>query len=323
VKLGDQVGAGQLLATIDPSNQENRIRNQETQLNQQKFFLANQAANVGLQESNLARQESLKARGIGASEKYDQAAAQLRQARAQLAQAEAQVKMREVELESAVNDLSRTKIKAPIDGIVAEVVARQGTTVNANQNTPTIIRLAKMDVMTVRAQVSEADIMKVKPGQKVYFTVLGEPQRKYYATLRARELTPANGVLDPGAGGNPKGAIYYNALFEVANTDGSLLPAMTAEVHVVLKEARNVPTIPSTALGDRDADGRYSVRVVKPDGEVEQRKVTVGLNNNFLAEVKSGLKVGDQVVVGEAGPPQSAQAAGRGPLFGNAQVPLP
>jgi membrane fusion protein, macrolide-specific efflux system len=177
--------------------------------------------------------------------------------------------------------------------------------------------------MTVRAQISEADIMKVKPGQKVYFTVLGDPNRKYYATLRARELTPANGVLDPGQGGIPKGAIYYNALFEVENKDGSLLPAMTAEVHVVLREATKVPVIPATALGPKTADGRYAVRVVTFGGNVEERKVEIGLNNNFLAEVKGGLKVGDKVVVGEAGPPQASSTAARGPLFGSAPVAAP
>lgn len=320
VNLGDEVKANQLLAEIDPTNQLNQIRNQEAQLNQQKSFLTNMQANVGLQEANMARQESLKERGIGASERFDQAVAQLRQARAQLAQAEAQVRAREVEMENAHNNLEKTKIRAPIDGIVAEIVARQGSTVNTNQQTPTIVRLAKMDMMTVRTQVSEADIMKVKPGQKVYFTVLGDPTRKYYATLRARELTPANGVLDPGQGGIPKGAIYYNALFEVPNTDGSLLPAMTAEVHVVMREALNVLTIPSTALGPRGADGRHTVKVVTRNGGVEERKVVIGLNNNFTAEVKSGLKAGDKVVVGQASATAPAPASS-GPLFGSIAKP--
>lgn len=320
VNLGDQVKANQILAEIDPTNQLNRIRNQETQLNQQKSFLTNMQANVGLQEANMARQESLKERGIGASERYDQAVAQLRQARAQLAQAEAQVKTREVELEGAHDELAKTKIRAPIDGIVAEIVARQGSTVNTNQQTPTIVRLAKMDMMTVRTQISEADIMKVRPGQKVYFTVLGDPNRKYHATLRARELTPANGVLDPGQGGIPKGAIYYNALFEVPNTDGSLLPAMTAEVHVVMREAVGVLTIPSTALGPRGPDGKHTVRVATRNGGVEERRVVVGLNNNFTAEVKSGLKAGDKVVVGQASAAAPA-AKSSGPLFGSLPKP--
>ena len=125
----------------------------------------------------MSRQQQLKDRGIGLGATFDQAVAQLKQARAQLAQAETQIRTREVELENAQNNLERTNIRAPIDGVVAEVVAREGTTVNTNQQTPTIVRLAKMDVMTVRTQISEADVIKVKPGQKVYFTILGDPER--------------------------------------------------------------------------------------------------------------------------------------------------
>jgi macrolide-specific efflux system membrane fusion protein len=191
--------------------------------------------------------------------------------------------------------------------------------VNVNQGTPTIVKLAKMDVMSVRAQVSEADITKVKPGQKVYFTLLGEPDKRYYATLRMREVTPAGGVLDPNGNGAPKGAIYYNALFEVPNKTGELLPAMTAEVHVVLGEAQKVLTVPVTALGSREADGRYKVRVIGPDGQAQDRLIAIGLTNASVAEVKAGLRVGERVVIGEASA-KGAKAA-RQPLFSGLSAP--
>jgi macrolide-specific efflux system membrane fusion protein len=278
-------------------------------------------ANVGMNQANLTRQTKLRAAGVGSDAQYEQAEAQLNGNKANVQQFENQVHTQETNVDLAKINLDKATIRAPLDGIVAEIVTRQGMTVNTNQGTPTIVKIAKMDTMSVRAQISEADITKVRPGQKVYFTLLGDPDKRYYATLRMREVTPAGGVLDPSStsGGPPKGAIYYNALFEVPNKDGQLLPAMTAEVHVVLGEAKGVLTVPLTALGDKDNAGRYLVRVIGPDGAPQDRKVTIGLANSSVAEVKAGLRVGERVVIGEA---QSDKAkSAKSPLFAGLSAP--
>ena len=93
---------------------------------------------------------------------------------------------------------------------------------------------------------------------------------------------------------------YYNVLFDVPNADGKLFPSMTAEVHVVLAEAQGVVTVPSVALGPKAADGSNTVQVVQANGNVETRKVMIGVNNNFTAEVRSGLRAGEKVVIGQA-----------------------
>ena len=87
--------------------------------------------------------------------------------------------------------------------------------------------------------------------------------------------------------------------------------AMTAQVYVVLAEARQVLAIPSSALGDALPDGRYTVRVTNAKGLPEARTITVGINNNVMAEVTAGLAAGEQVVMGEAG-------AGSGQMPGGA-----
>jgi macrolide-specific efflux system membrane fusion protein len=318
VKLGDHVVPGQAIAQIDPAQLQNQLRNAETRLAERKAQVGMVTANLAMNQANVTRQTKLRDAGVGSVAQYEQAQAQMRNNQANVQQFENQVKTAETEVELAKINLDKATIRAPIDGIVAEIVTRQGQTVNTNQGTPTIVKLAKMDVMSVRAQVSEADITKVKPGQKVYFTLLGDPEKRYYATLRMREVTPAGGVLDPGGSGPPKGAIYYNALFEVPNPTGELLPAMTAEVHVVLGEAKRVLTVPLTALGARQADGRYRVRVIGPDGLPQDRTISIGLANSSLAEVKEGLRVGERVVIGEA----SAKAGkARAPLFSGLSAP--
>ena len=108
-------------------------------------------------------------------------------------------------------------------GVVAAIVVREGQTVNALQTAPTIARIAKLDVMTVKAQISEADVVNVAPGQKAYFTVLGDPDRKYEAVLRGVEPAPENATEN--LTGQPNQPVYYNALFDVPNPDGRLKPA--------------------------------------------------------------------------------------------------
>jgi macrolide-specific efflux system membrane fusion protein len=318
VNLGDHVVPGQVLAQIDPAQLKNQLRNANTRLAERKAQVGMVQANLAMNKANVIRQTKLRQAGVGSDAQFEQAQAQMKNNEANVQQFENQIRTAETEVELAQINLDKATIRAPIEGIVAEIVTHQGQTVNVNRETPTIVKLAKMDVMSVRAQISEADINKVKPGQKVYFTLLGDPEKRYYAKLRMREVTPAGGVLDPNGSGPPKGAIYYNALFEVPNKEGELLPAMTAEVHVVLGEANHVMTVPLTALGPREADGRHRVRVIGPDGAPQDRRVAIGLSNSSVAEVKDGLRVGEKVVIGEA---SSEKATARSPLFSGLSAP--
>ena len=94
-----------------------------------------------------------------------------------------------------------------------------GQTVNANQTTPTIVKLADLDTMLIKAQISEADVTKVKPGQKATFTILGDPNTKIPATLLSVEPAPDSiATVDTGAR-PPTTPIYYNGMFSVPNPD--------------------------------------------------------------------------------------------------------
>src|SRR3546814_20214862 len=90
---------------------------------------------------------------------------------------------------SRVN-LCYAQITAPSDGTVLAIVTQEGQTVNASQSAPTIIVLGQIDVMTVRAEISEADIVHVRPGQAVTFTILADPDPRYEATLGSLEPAP-------------------------------------------------------------------------------------------------------------------------------------
>jgi macrolide-specific efflux system membrane fusion protein len=154
--------------------------------------------------------------------------------------------------------------------------------------------------MTVKAQVSEADVIHIVPGQEVYFTILGESEKRYYAKLRGTEPAPQN-FLETQAAGTPKQntAVFYNSLFDVPNPDHRLRISMTAQVRIVLDKAKDVLTVPVAALGAKNQDGSYVVRVLDAEGKAQPRNVQMGINNNVRAEIKDGLAEGDKVVIGE------------------------
>jgi macrolide-specific efflux system membrane fusion protein len=298
VELGDMVRKGQVLGVIDPAIQLNTLSNAQAALSAQQAQLAGQQATLERNTLELDRQKSLVDRGYTSRSAFDQATAQVAVSLAQIRSANAQVSQAQLAVDKAKVDLGRTNIIAPIDGVVASILVREGQTVNAVQNSPTVVRLANMSTMTVKAQISEADVVKVSPGATVWFTILGDPEKKYYGVLRTVEPAPDNAGDLLTAPANA--AIYYNALFDVPNADGRLRSSMTAQVNVVLGQVRGVLTVPAGALGKKGADGLYPVKVLLAEGKTVEKKVKVGLIDSARAEVLSGLKAGDKVVVGDA-----------------------
>ena len=354
VQLGDVVKQGDLIAEIDSVTQQNSLKNAQAALENIRAQRAVQTATLKEAELAFARQKDMLAGEATSRADYDAAEAKLASTRAQVRALDAQVLQRETELSTAQANLGYTRITAPIDGTVVAVVAEEGRTVNANQSAPTIVKLARLDLVTVNAEVSEADVVKVKPGMPVYFTILGKPEHKYEATLRTVNPAPASISSDStsasSSSSSSSSAVYYNALFDVENPDGTLRIDMTAQVSVLLAQAKDALLIPTVALGPKVPEGRgpgagngepraarskqeaerqqqrqqrrqaddpalansnsYMVRVVGKDGQPEPRRIKVGLNNGSNAEVLEGLAEGDLVVVGEVSAAERANARG-------------
>jgi len=300
VERGDEGQAGDLIAEIDSTNQQNALRNAEAALANIRAQRASQLASAEEAAAAYERQRVMLAADATSRAEFESAKAQLTAARAQVAAIDAQIRQQQTSLDTARANLGYTRITAPMSGTVVAIVAQEGQTVNAGMSTPTIVMLARLDEVTISAEISEADVVRVEPGQEVYFTILGDPDTRYHATLRTVEPAPASIETEGATSANT--AVYYNALFDVANPDRVLRISMTAEVHVVLDSARDVLTIPSSALGERVGPDTYMVRVVGEDGAPEPRKVRTGLDDNVDVQVLEGLAEGERVVVGQARP---------------------
>jgi membrane fusion protein, macrolide-specific efflux system len=315
VTLGDHVAKGALVAEIDPSTQRNALQIAEATLDQDRAQRASRTMALKQAELAFRRAEVTYPQDASSQADYETAEAAYHGLQADLQALDAQIRQAVIAVDTARVNLAYTKVVAPIDGTVIAIVAPEGQTVNAVQAAPTIVKLADLETMTVKAQISEADVTRVHAGLKVYFTILGAPERRYAASLRAVEPAPESMATDlnagPGggmsAGGAVSTAVYYNGLFEIANLDHQLRPAMTAQVNIVLDEADYALVIPAGALGETQPDGRRMVRVMDANGHVQPRTVQVGINNHVMAQVLSGLTAGERVIVSDSAAPGAAK----------------
>ncbi|MGO4999709.1 efflux RND transporter periplasmic adaptor subunit [Oceanisphaera sp. W20_SRM_FM3] len=306
VEVGDKVEQDTLLAEIDPTVYVAQVDASRAQLRAQQAQLKDREAQLTLAKIQHTRQRNLLAADATAKESVQSAEASLRSAQAQVEALTAQIAQTESSLRADEANLSYAKVVAPMAGTVVQIDARQGQTLNASQQSPVLMRIADLALMTVAAKVSEADVSKLTPGMKVYFTTLGDSQKRWYSTLRKIEPTP---VIE-------NNVVLYNALFDVENPDGALMSQMTTQVFFVLTEAKDALLVPMSALSFTDPADRTQakVTVVNAKGLPETRTVQVGVSNRIHAAITEGLAIGEQVQTQAASSNKnnaSARPAGR------------
>jgi len=296
VRVGQNVKEGDLLAEIDPTVYTAKVDATRAQLKNQQAQIADRKAQLRLAEIQYQRQQNLYREEATTRESLQTAEATLASAKAQLAMLEAQIEQTSSTLRAEEANLGYARIYAPMDGTVVSIEARQGQTLNASQTAPVLMRIANLATMRVRAQVSEADISKLEPGMRVYFTTLGDPDSRLYGELDYIEPTPevTNNV------------VLYNALFEADNPQGKLLPNMTAQVFFIQKEALNVLRVPASAVQGN------TVQVLDAAGNPQAQTVTTGISNRVQTEILSGLEEGQEVVLVSRDP---RSGAGGNPSF--------
>ena len=213
VELGDQVKQGQLIAQIDSVRQENEFKTAQASIKNQQAQLAVRQANLAKVAAEYQRQQAMYAQDATSRAELETALANYRTAQAEITAINAQIEQSRLTLDTSKENLGYTRILAPMDGTVVAIVTEEGQTVNANQSAPTIVKLAKLDTMTVKAEISEADVMKVEEGQTVYFTTLGNSEKKHYATLRQVEPAPKSIKTQSknNTSSTSSSAVYYNA----------------------------------------------------------------------------------------------------------------
>ena len=202
--------------------------------------------------------------------------------------AEQQRKEAEATLEYARTQLGYGSIRAPIAGIVASVSTQEGETVAASFAAPTFVTLLDLRHLEVWAYVDETDIGRIRTGQTARFTVDTYPDHEFEGQVSA---------IYPQAELRDNVVNYVTVVRFEPPADRTLRPEMTAAVKIALERHANVLAVPRRALR-REGNSTF---VLSPRGaETVEVKVTTGSRDESYWEIVSGLREGDEVLVGEA-----------------------
>lgn len=295
VDYNSVVKKGQLLALIDQENAKATVQQREAALEIAKAQVAVEENNIKYYKKALNRISKLNASKYSTEKDLEAAERDYDNAVAQLALEQAQVKQAQASLDSAQTELSYTEIKAPVDGIVISKSVEVGQTVAASFETPEIFSVAEdLTKMQIEASVVEADIAKVKEGQKVRFTVDSYADDYFYGTVTQvrNEATTTSNV------------VTYTVVIGIDNSDMKLKPGMTANVEIITAEEKGVMLVPNQALrfyiDDSDNAKRYKDRgvwIIK-NGHPERVTVKIGVSDDDNTQIlESTLKIGDEVIV--------------------------
>ncbi len=207
VDIGDTVTKGQLLAEIDPRVYQAQVEAGEARLNSLRAQLNQQKAEAVLAEQNLKRNQNLIAVNAVSQQALQETESQAAVAKAQVDSIAAQMQETESNLKASRTNLSYTKIYAPMAGTVTTLPTKEGQTLNANQTAPVVLQVANLDIMTVRAQVAEADVSRLKENMPAYFTTLGNSERRWPG--KVRQVLPTPQIVND--------VVLYDVLIDVKN----------------------------------------------------------------------------------------------------------
>lgn len=311
VDFNDRVEKDQVLLELDSALSTAAIT-------QSKSSVRNNQATVELATANEKRIRELYAQEFVSKQELDTAVQVLKSARAQLDSARGL-------LARDQTNLNFTIIRSPVSGIVVNRVVEVGQTVAASFQTPTLIQIAQdLTKMQIDTSFAEADIGKIKEGQRVKFNVDAFPNRNFEGVVKQLRLNSTN----------TSNVVTYNVVVSVDNSDLTLLPGMTAYVNIAVANAEQSLLVPNAALrykpktdekagtssDTRQAAGKSSERkrtaggknrnksddlsagkiYVLKDGKPSVVRVRTGITDGrFTAITAHDLAVGEKVVVGE------------------------
>ena len=296
VDYNSEVKKGDLLALIDPQTFEATVSQRQAALDIAKAELEVTKNNIVYYKKHLDRIKKLNTSKYSADKELESAQRDYDNSVAEQALKTAQVKQAEASLKQAQIDLEYTRITSSVDGVVISREVEVGQTVAASFNTPTLFNVAEdLTKMQIEASVVEADIAKVKEGQKVEFSVDSFPDEIFEGVVtqvRNNPITTSN-------------VVTYQVIIGIDNKDLKLKPGMTANVDIITAQRQNVLLVPNKALRFYTTDEKGEVKRYKDKGVwiLKDKKpvrinVTTGVSDDDKTEISSReIKAGDEVIL--------------------------
>jgi HlyD family secretion protein len=309
VDFNSEVKQGQLIAQLDPETFQYRVRQSTADVEAARASVLTAQANVQSALAQVTRAQgdlgeaqrdekrkldlvaqnfissaeldTAKARTASLAESLKVAQAQVAVARAQAQNAEAIVRQRDAQLQQARVDLERTQIRSPVDGIVIKRSVEIGQTVAASLQAPELFVIARnLSDMQVEAAIDEADISRVRDGQKVSFSIDAFPGRLFDGSVRQVRKAAVSA----------QNVVSYTVVVGFANPGSLMLPGMTANVRIITDTRENVLKVPNAALRVRIAgvEPEAAASASPSNGASAVRTSSFGLWPQALAQGSAG-----------------------------------
>ena len=295
VSVGQEVKKGDLIAEIDSTTQQNEVDINKAQLKSYQAQLEAAETSLKIAEKQYKRAQTLKKQNAVSEEDLEDAEDVYKTAKSAVTQLESSIKETEISLSTAETNLGYTRITAPLDGTVVSVPVKVGQTINAAMDTPTIVQVADLSQMEILIEISEGDIVNIKPGVKVTYAILADLDNVQETTLKS--IDPGLTLLTNGEYTEVVGddeAIYYYGRLVVPNKDGRLRIGMTTQNVIYVEDAEDVLVIPALAVKG-SAEDEY-VEILTEEG-AQRRSIETGISDGLNVEVKKGLDEGEEVII--------------------------
>ena len=326
VDYGSQVKAGDVLTHIDDATYQAEVESAEATMRQAEASLANAKADLNqlkarleLTTAEMERAELLK-KGVISKADYDTAKANLDIAKAnnevgatKIMAAEAGLLSAKATLNKARRNLSYCTIRSPVDGVVIDRRVNIGQTVVSSMSTSSLFLIAKdLRRMQVWVSVNEADIGRVRPGQPTKFTVDAFPDEVFAGKVSKIRLNA----------GMTQNVVTYTVEVTFDNSDGRLLPYLTANVVFEVERFDNALTVPNAALrwspkdysDSATPENGFNATIWRLNGNapVAVRVKTVSTDGALTAlATQEGLSEGLQIIIGQLSEKDVSAAAGK------------
>lgn len=301
VDVGTHVKQCDLIAQIDKDKQQNDLDITKAQLESARANLESKKVALEIASKQYQREQKLYAAKASSLENLETQKNNYYTLKASVADLNAQVVQLEITLKNAQKDLDYTTITAPMDGVVINVAVDEGQTVNANQNTPTLVRIANLNEMEVKMEIAEADVSKIKVGTSLDFSLLNDPQKTYKATIAS--IDPADTEVSDSStstsssnsnSSSSSNAIYYYAKFYVPNKNNFLRIGMSIQNEIVVASAKAVLAVPTYAIKS-DAKGYY-VEILENQKAVK-KYVKLGIKDSLNTQILEGVSENEDLIV--------------------------
>ncbi len=297
VDYNSVVKKGDLLAELDPSLFQANVDQSTAKLSNAKAAYSKATSTLNYKKNNYLRYKHLYDKNYVSKDEVELAYANYQQALAEVAAANAEVSAAQATLTNNLTNLGYSKITSPVDGTVILRAVDVGQTVAASFNTPTLFEVAKdLTQMQIETSVSEADIGKIKVGQKAKYTLDGYQDKVFKGEVTQVRLasTTTNNV------------VTYTVIVSVDNSEGFVIPGMSANVSILTNSVKDALCVPSQALKfTPDAAGKkYEQQGVWIQTKTGLKRYNIELgvsDDNRVQIITNEVKTGDKVVVGIKG----------------------